>query len=110
MFSITFRVADLFHFPDDEFQLVVGVVKMWRDANACAGPVVNNKFPANELFCDRACMFVRDRYCSGSLLSIFWARHSESRFLREIDQIIRLTHALFADSVDPDLINNAIAG
>src|SRR6185503_11278467 len=108
--SITLGVADLFHFSDHKFQLVVGGVEVWRDPNARTRSVVDNELSTNEFLRDGRSMFVCDCNRAAALPHIFWTRDFESGFLREFDQVIRLAHALLANLVDADLVDDPVAG
>src|ERR1051325_8476437 len=72
VFSITLRFANLFHFFDDELQLVVSRVEVWRDANSGARSVVDNKLAMNQFFGDGGCVFVCYGDCSATLPGILW--------------------------------------
>ena len=66
-------------------------------------------FATNEFLCDGRRMFVCDGDRAATLPHVLWTRHFESRFLGELDQIIRLTHALLANLLDSDLIDDLVA-
>src|SRR6185503_4029887 len=108
VFSITLGFTDLFHFFDHKFQLVVGGVEVWRDSNARAWPVVDDELSTTQFFRDGCCMFVRDRNRSGALSHVFWTRDSEPGFFCELDQVTRLAHALLANLVDADLVDDSV--
>ncbi len=110
MCSKSFRVADLFHFLNDEFQFVVGGIEMRRDANAGAGPVVDDELAANELLRHRCRMFVRDCDRAAALGRIFWTGNFKARFFREANEIICLPHILRANLLQTDLVDDLIAG
>ena len=66
---------------------------MRRDTNSRAGPVVDNKLAANQLFRNRPRVFVGDGYGAAAFFRIAWARYVEARFFSEVDQIARLPDA-----------------
>src|ERR1044072_2970901 len=64
----------------------------------------------NQLLRDRRCVFVRDSDRAPTLFYLFRTRDCKTSFFSEIDQVFRLSHALLADLVDADLIDDLVTG
>src|ERR1700752_702169 len=110
VFEITLAVANLLHLSDHEFQFFVSRVEVWRDTNARAGSVVNNKLSANEFLCDGGSMLVSNRDRPATPAYILRTGDFETGFFGEINQVLCLTHALLTDLFHSDLIDDAITG
>src|SRR5215212_2879404 len=109
MFSITFRLTDLLHLFDHELQLIVSSVEVWRDANSRAGPEVHDKFAMDQFSRNRRRVLVGNRNRTAAPFHVLRTRHYESGLFSQIDQILSLPHALFADLVYTDLIDDLVA-
>src|SRR6185503_15622095 len=95
---------------DDEFQLFVSGVEVRRDANSGARPEIDDKLAMDQFLRDRSRVLVCNRDRATTLVCVFRTRHSESCFFGQIDQILRLSHALFANLLYPDLVYDLVTG
>ena len=101
-------VTNLFQFADKEFQFLILVVEMRRDANAGAGPEVHDKFAAHEFVSDGGGVFVGDGYRAAALGGVFRAGNGKALFFGQFDEALRLALAFLADAFDADLIDDFV--
>src|SRR5258705_1628420 len=101
-------VADVFHLVDDQFEFFVSCIEMRRHANAGSRTIVNNEFAAYQLFRDSRCILVSNSNCPTPVFWISRTRYAESRPFCEFNELVGLTHALFANSLDADFVDDLI--
>src|ERR1051325_5852576 len=99
-------VADLFHFGDDQFQLFVFRVKVGRDPDAGARPVIDDEFSMNQFLSNRGRVVMPRSERAATLQWIFGTGDVKSSFGRQLNQALSLSYTLFANCGHANLVND----
>src|SRR5258706_6012990 len=101
---------DGLNLPDDQFQFLILGVKMWRNADACPRPIVQQEIAAQQLLGYFVSIRNIERDRSATLRSSFRRSHWESILLGQLDQHGCLTDRLGANVFDPNFVDDFVPG
>src|ERR1700749_5132323 len=101
-------VEDVAHLAYDAFQFFVLRVEVRRDADACAGAVVDDYLAAYQLARGRGRVLDGDGDGAAAALRVVRAGDFEARFLRKPDEELSLPDALRAYRRDAYLVDDFI--